>query len=97
MGYLRARLAQWGFTARLAWSCLQLQLRAYQEEFTVYLPDDATPDELSEMAEHQRELAAENRRSNDLLSYARAHVTSPGAHALLDEVERGRQRRAGQG
>lgn len=29
----------------------------------------------------------------DLIAYARAHVTSPGAHALLDEVERGRARR----
>jgi hypothetical protein len=29
----------------------------------------------------------------DLIAYARAHVTSPGAHALLDEVERGRKRR----
>jgi hypothetical protein len=28
-----------------------------------------------------------------LLRYAREHVTSPGAHALLDEVERGRARR----
>lgn len=32
-------------------------------------------------------------REDDLIAYARAHVTSPGAHALLDEVERGRQRR----
>lgn len=31
----------------------------------------------------------------DLISYARTHVTSPGAHALLDEVERGRARQAG--
>lgn len=31
--------------------------------------------------------------SPDPLAYARAHVTSAGAHALLDEVERGRQRR----
>jgi hypothetical protein len=29
----------------------------------------------------------------DLIAYARAHVTSPGALALLDEVERGRERR----
>jgi hypothetical protein len=29
----------------------------------------------------------------DLVAYARAHVTSPGAMALLAEVERGRQRR----
>jgi hypothetical protein len=29
----------------------------------------------------------------DLIAYARAHVTSPGAHALLDEVERGRARK----
>jgi hypothetical protein len=28
----------------------------------------------------------------DLIAYARAHVTTPGAHALLDEVERGRAR-----
>jgi hypothetical protein len=32
-------------------------------------------------------------REEDLIAYARAHVTSPGAQALLDEVERGRQRR----
>lgn len=31
---------------------------------------------------------------DDPIAYARAHLTSPGAHALLDEVERGRQRRA---
>lgn len=31
----------------------------------------------------------------DLIAYARAHVTSPGAHALLDEVERGRARQEG--
>jgi hypothetical protein len=31
----------------------------------------------------------------DLVAYARTHVTSPGAHALLDEVERGRARQAG--
>jgi hypothetical protein len=30
---------------------------------------------------------------HDPLEHARAHVTSPGAHALLAEVERGRQRR----
>lgn len=34
---------------------------------------------------------------DDPIAYARAHVTSPGAHALLDEVERGRARRAGHG
>jgi hypothetical protein len=28
----------------------------------------------------------------DLIAYARAHVTTPAAHALLDEVERGRAR-----
>jgi len=33
----------------------------------------------------------------DPVAYARRHVTSPGAHALLDEVERGRQRRASEG
>lgn len=33
---------------------------------------------------------------SDLIAYARAHVTSPGAHALLDEVERGQERRARQ-
>jgi hypothetical protein len=33
----------------------------------------------------------------DLVAYARAHVTSPGAHALLGEVERGRARRAAAG
>ena len=30
---------------------------------------------------------------DDLIAYARAHVTSAGAHALLDEVERGLVRR----
>jgi hypothetical protein len=30
---------------------------------------------------------------NDLVAYARAHLTSPAALALLDEVERGRRRR----
>jgi hypothetical protein len=28
----------------------------------------------------------------DLIAYARTHVTTPGAHALLAEVERGRAR-----
>lgn len=32
-------------------------------------------------------------REDDLIAYARTHVTSPGAMALLDEVERGRKRR----
>jgi hypothetical protein len=32
-------------------------------------------------------------REPSLIAYARAHVTSPGAHALLDEVERGQARR----
>ena len=31
----------------------------------------------------------------DLIAYARAHVTLPGALALLDEVERGRVRHDG--
>jgi hypothetical protein len=30
----------------------------------------------------------------DLIAYARAHVTSPGAHALLDEVDRGSEHRS---
>lgn len=34
-------------------------------------------------------------RVADLVSYARDHVTSPGAQALLDEVERGQLRRSG--
>lgn len=34
---------------------------------------------------------------HDPVAYAREHVTSPGAHALLDEVERGRARRESSG
>jgi hypothetical protein len=40
------------------------------------------------------EMAADGLLAPDPVTYARAHVTSPGAHALLDEVERGRERRA---
>ncbi len=36
---------------------------------------------------------AQEPREADLIGRAREHVTSPGAHALLDEVERGRRRR----
>lgn len=31
--------------------------------------------------------------AGDPVAYARAHTTSPATHALLDEVERGRERR----
>jgi hypothetical protein len=35
--------------------------------------------------------------SNDPVAYARERTQSPATHALLDEVERGRARRRGQG
>lgn len=42
-----------------------------------------------------RRLTVQDRREQDLIDYARTRVTSPGEHALLDEVERGRARREG--
>lgn len=57
MGFVKAKLTQWAFTWRLAVSCLQLQLSTLREEFNpMYLPDEATPAELEEMASEQRAL-----------------------------------------
>jgi hypothetical protein len=54
---MRALLQRWAFAWRMAYSCLCIQLSAYQEMkayMPMYLPDDATEDELAEMATEQR-------------------------------------------
>lgn len=59
---MKATLARWAFAWRMATSCLYIQLQAYREMHTpVYLPDDATEDELAEMAAEQRAITAETR------------------------------------
>jgi hypothetical protein len=48
-----------------AWSCLMLQLRTLREEYTVYIPDDATDTEVTEIAAEQRALAARNTSNSE--------------------------------
>jgi hypothetical protein len=65
----------------MAWSCLYVQLRAYQEmsapTVPMYLPDDATESELAEMAAEQRRLA---------VAYARMHAETGIGPAVMAQL-----------
>jgi hypothetical protein len=54
-----------------------LQLRTLREEYTVYIPDDATSEELAEIAAEQRALAAGNAGNN----------SEPAGTVLLRELQ----------